>query len=402
MSEICWKIFEYPSLYRCVSICVRVWFCVCYILCYRVGLYIVLVLSHVIINGIFAAYISIYTHITWMNLDSGGWSWQDGRGEGGSCEMRDATSCTTRHEAVFCDRQRCQRFQRGQRWQKWQRQSERRPSKPNMSCIAISLATRCHKVQSATLVLQSPLDAFADRLCWDVQTCWLHHCCHMLPHVVSVKLYRLYASPDRAALMSLQLLPSQPAQQVPTIQWFLDAVWICSYPARKDRVQKSALNWAISIGRLKWIHGSRFEMDGEMLSCDLKCSTHLGQSSSMTRKDRDLLRFDAGYFWIADTSKKVLELAHTWHYLTSRLELCQSVLHCVQEFMKKAKAITVIISGSAREAVEGIWREGETMADNFSAIFQRSLCQGPNWRQEDQGLKRSQESKRSVNQLPMH
>lgn len=49
-------------------------------------------------------------------------------------------------------------------------------------------------------------------------------------------------------------------------------------------------------------HSKDAAMDGELLSCELKCSTHLGQSSSMTRKDRDLLRFDAGHFWIVDTS----------------------------------------------------------------------------------------------------
>lgn len=43
-------------------------------------------------------------------------------------------------------------------------------------------------------------------------------------------------------------------------------------------------------------HSKDAAMDGELLSCELKRSTHLGQSSSMTRKDRDLLRFDAGHF----------------------------------------------------------------------------------------------------------
>lgn len=152
-------------------------------------------------------------------------------------------------------------------------------------------------------------------------------------------------------------------------------------------------------------------MDGELLSCDLKCSTHLGQSSSMTRKDRDLLRFDAGHFWIVDTSNKMLERTHTWHYLTwcgidwNRAIACsidlQMYTDCLQEFMKKAKAITVARAQLSRwrdfkkGRIGPKRRETMAMAQSFNNLCD-ILWQGPNWRQEAQGLKLTQESKRTV------
>ena len=164
-------------------------------------------------------------------------------------------------------------------------------------------------------------------------------------------------------------------------------------PSTKERLELSNSHW-----RLQWIRG-RCEMDGELHSCDLQRSTRLGQSSSMTRKDRDLLIFDAGYFWIADTSNKMLERARTWHYMTSGVESYHGVLHCaplcagVHEESQSDHCHQL-----GKLLVEGIWRaKGER--DHCRHSLSASLCQGPNWRQEAQGLTGPRGLSRTVNAL---